>query len=120
AQWHADRAAQRPKPVKLAVNVALRTYVQDRLAGVIVTPNGTAIAGPSVSWNGRRHGPRQDRRWASAWSPEQIAHRLRLDFPHDEMMRISHAMDAPVWDVTVFTKNRDRLLEGDIARSFLA
>src|SRR5437660_12672379 len=30
------------------------------------------------------------------------------------------AMDAPVWDVTVFTKNRDRLLEGDIARSFLA
>ena len=30
------------------------------------------------------------------------------------------AMDAPVWDVTVFTKNRDRLLEGDIARGFLA
>src|SRR5206468_9278420 len=29
------------------------------------------------------------------------------------------AMDAPVWDVTVFTKNRDRLLEGDIARGFL-
>ena len=90
AQWHADRAARRPKPVKLAVNVALRTYVQDRLAGVVVTPKGTAIAGPSVSWKGRRHGPRQDRRWASAWSPEQIAHRLRLDFPHDEMMRISH------------------------------
>jgi transposase len=30
------------------------------------------------------------------------------------------AMDVPVWDVTVFTKNRDRLLEGDIARGFLA
>src|SRR5213082_2955515 len=29
------------------------------------------------------------------------------------------AMDAPVWDVTVFTKNRDRLLEGDIAHGFL-
>ena len=29
------------------------------------------------------------------------------------------AMDAPVWDVTVFTKNCDRLLEGDIARGFL-
>src|SRR3954466_10851114 len=27
-------------------------------------------------------------------------------------------MDAPVWDVTVFTKNRDRLLRGDIARQF--
>ncbi len=29
------------------------------------------------------------------------------------------SMDAPVWDVSVFTKNRDRLLEGDIARAFL-
>src|SRR3978361_1634804 len=29
------------------------------------------------------------------------------------------SMDAPVWDVTVFTKNRDRLLEGDIASAFL-
>lgn len=28
-------------------------------------------------------------------------------------------MDEPVWDVTVFTKNRDRLLEGDVAREFL-
>ena len=30
------------------------------------------------------------------------------------------AVGAPVWDVTVFTKNRDRLLEGDIAHAFLA
>jgi transposase len=30
------------------------------------------------------------------------------------------SMDAPVWDVTVFTKNRDRLLEGDIAAKVLA
>ena len=30
------------------------------------------------------------------------------------------SMDAPVWDVTVFTKNRDRLLAGDIACGFLA
>jgi transposase len=28
-------------------------------------------------------------------------------------------LDEPVWDVTVFTKNRDRLLEGDVARAFL-
>src|SRR6195952_1496629 len=33
---------------------------------------------------------------------------------------IGLSMDAPVWDVTVFTKNRDRLLEGDIAHRFLA
>jgi IS30 family transposase len=90
AQWHAERAARRPKPAKLAVSSALRTYVQDRLAGLVVTPNGAAIAGPAVSWKGRRQGPRKDRRWASAWSPEQISHRLRLDFPDDKTMRISH------------------------------
>ena len=28
-------------------------------------------------------------------------------------------MDEAVWDVTVFTKNRDRLLDGDVAREFL-
>ena len=27
-------------------------------------------------------------------------------------------LDAPVWDVTVFTKNRDRLLDGDVATVF--
>ena len=30
------------------------------------------------------------------------------------------SMDAPVWDVTVFTKNRERLLAGDVAGKFLA
>jgi transposase len=28
-------------------------------------------------------------------------------------------LDERVWDVTVFTKNRDRLLDGDVAREFL-
>jgi transposase len=28
-------------------------------------------------------------------------------------------LDEKVWDATVFTKNRDRLLEGDVARQFL-
>ena len=28
------------------------------------------------------------------------------------------AMDAPIWDVTVFTKNRDRFLEGEVAAQF--
>jgi IS30 family transposase len=90
AQWHAERAARRPKPAKLASNATLRTYVQDRLAGIVVAPSGAAVPGPTVPWKGRRHGPRKERRWASAWSPEQIAHRLRHDFPHDETMRISH------------------------------
>ena len=30
------------------------------------------------------------------------------------------SLDAAVWDVTVFTKNRERLIEGDIARKFMA
>ena len=29
-------------------------------------------------------------------------------------------MDDPVWDATTFTKNRDRLLEGDVATAFFA
>lgn len=90
AQWHATRAARRPKAARLAVNAALRAYVQERLAGVVVAPDGATVSGPVVEWNGRRHGRREHRRWASAWSPEQIAHRLPLDFPHDPSMRISH------------------------------
>ena len=27
---------------------------------------------------------------ATAWRPEQNAHRLKVDFPEDESMRISH------------------------------
>jgi IS30 family transposase len=90
AQWHADRSARRPKPAKLAVNAALQRYVQDRLAGLVVAPNGAAVRGPVVAWKGRRHGRRRDRRWVTAWSPEQIARRRPLDFPDDETMRISH------------------------------
>jgi IS30 family transposase len=90
AQWHADRRARRPKVAKLAVNNELRQYVQDRLAGIIMAADGTGVPGPDVRWIGRRHGRRQDRRWATSWSPEQIANRLRVDFPEDESMRISH------------------------------
>jgi len=90
AQWHADRRAKRPKVAKLTANGTLREYVQDRLSGQITRPDGTAVPGPTVRFKGRRHGPRQDRRWGKAWSPEQISNRLRVDFPDDETMRISH------------------------------
>src|SRR5690348_17024688 len=98
AQWHADRSARRPKTAKLAINEPLRRYVQDRLAGRIITPNGAAAHGPVVPWKGRRHGRRQDRRWAAAWSPEQIAQRLKVDFPDDASMRVSHeAIDRALY-----------------------
>ena len=90
AQWHADRSARRPKLARLMVNETLRTYVQDRLASQVVTKNGETVPGPTVPFTGRRHGRRQRRRRASAWSPQQIARRLPLDFPDDPTMRISH------------------------------
>ena len=91
AQWHADRRARRPKPVKLVVNRELHRYVQDRLAGAVERSSGATVTGPAVAaWSGRRHGRRQDRRCAKSWSPGQISGRLRLDFPDDESMRISH------------------------------
>jgi IS30 family transposase len=90
AQWHADLRARRPKAAKLAVNALLRGYVQDRLSGVVKRPDGSVVSGPEVRWIGRRHGPRKDRRWGTAWSPEQISARLCLDFPDDESMRVSH------------------------------
>jgi IS30 family transposase len=90
AQWHADRRGRRPKPAKLATSPELRRYVQDRLSGAVQRPDGCAVAGPEVRWIGRRHGRRKDRRWGKSWSPEQISNRLRLEFPDDESMRISH------------------------------
>jgi len=90
AQWKAERAAKRPKTSKLAENERLRAYVQDRLANAVTDEKGRPIPGPNVPWKGRRHGRRADRRWGTCWSPEQISRRLRLDFPDDESMQISH------------------------------
>ena len=44
----------------------------------------------------------------------------RID--HDLLFRwfVGLGIEDPVWDATTFTKNRDRLLEGDIAAQFLA
>ncbi len=91
AQWHAERRARRPKTAKLAINEELCRYVQERLAGQVRRPDGATVPGPAVkAWRGRNRPRRQDRRWARAWSPEQISNRLRLDFPDDQSMRISH------------------------------
>ncbi len=90
AQWKAQQAAKRPKTAKLAANEQLREYVQERLAGNVRRPDGTA-AGPTLpAWKGRNKPHLADRRWSLSWSPEQISNRLKIDFPDDESMRISH------------------------------
>jgi IS30 family transposase len=91
AQWHAERRARRPKTAKLVGNDRLRQYVQDKLSGVVRGADGQVVAGPtSAQWQGRNKPHRGDRSWVTAWSPEQIAHRIKLDFPDDGSMRISH------------------------------
>ena len=90
AQWKADLAARRPKLAKLLANPQLHAYVLERLSGQIRRPDGTVIAGPPPRFTGNNKPHREDRAWSSAWSPEQIANRIKLDFPDDESMRISH------------------------------
>src|SRR3954463_6003296 len=80
AQWKAELVARRPKPAKLAADERLREYVQDRLAGKVRRPDGTAVAGPAVKpWRGRNKPRRQDRRWAVEPGADlsSAAHRLR-------------------------------------------
>ena len=91
AQWKADLVAQRPKTAKLVANPALHDYVQQRLSGKVRHPNGKTVTGPTTpQWRGRGKPHRKDRPWVLAWSPEQISRRLKVDFPDDESMRISH------------------------------
>ena len=47
---------------------------------------------------------------------------LMQQIGHNVLFRwfVGLSMDARVWDVSVFTKNRDRLLEGDVAAKLLA
>ncbi len=90
AQWKAQTAARRPKPATLVTNPRLREYVQPRLSGQLQRPDGTVAAGPPTRWKGLNKPHRADRRWATAWSPEQISRRLLVDYPDDGDMRISH------------------------------
>ena len=90
AQWHAERAARRPKPAKLVTNAALQTYVQDWLAGVVATSGGAAVRGPVVAWKGRRQGRRKNRQLGQGVEPGADRPAVTARLPGDETMRISH------------------------------
>lgn len=91
AQWKADRMARRPKSAKVVTHRHLRDYFQDRLEGKVRDADGLAIDGPrQAPFIGRNKPHRGDRKWVNGWSPEQISRRLKIDFPEDESMRISH------------------------------
>ncbi|MEV7537006.1 IS30 family transposase [Streptomyces hydrogenans] len=90
AQWHAERRARRPKTAKLVDNPRLRAYVRTRLSGDVTDTGGNRVGPQGPAWKGRNKPHRGDRGWVTAWSPEQIARRLPVEFPDDEDMRISH------------------------------
>jgi transposase len=48
--------------------------------------------------------------------------RLREQVDYNLLCRwfVGLTIDEPVWDPTVFTKNRERLLEGEVAHAFFA
>ncbi len=58
-------------------------------------------------------------------SERQFRERIEFDLLFRRLIlslskEVGLGIDDAVWDATTFTKNRDRLLEGDMARAFLA
>jgi IS30 family transposase len=91
AQWHADRRARRPKTAKLAANDTLRQYLQDRLAGTVTAADGSQVPGArGCAGSGGVTDAAKTGAGPGPGAPEQIAGRLRVDFPDDGSMRISH------------------------------
>ena len=102
---HQDRVKVRRPPADARSSqhrksCAIADDAQQRAAGIRDDADGLRDIHPTKTVPAaisHQHGvlprcalPRKDRRWARAWSPEQIARRLPIDFPDDKTMRISH------------------------------
>lgn len=90
AQWHAERAARRPRSSKLEKDVELRSDIEDRLAGWIARDLWHGDAGPRRALDQAPPGPAPASTVGQARRPEQISARLKRDFPEDQTMRIRH------------------------------
>lgn len=90
AQWKAELMECRPKTAKLVDSPRLRAYVQECLDGRVRSPDGALVGPVAPAWKARNKPHRRDRACSTAWSADQISQRLKLDFPDDESMRISH------------------------------
>ena len=98
------------RPIRDLVNAALARMSSDFAA--LYSPFGRASIAPEKLLRALLlqafYGVRSERQLM-----EQITYNMLFRW------FVGLSMDAPVWDVTVFTKNRDRLLEGDVVRLFL-
>lgn len=85
-----QQAAKHPKTEKLVKNPRLRAYPQQRLAGAVRCPDGAVPLRPTPPPCTRLNKPHlAGRPWSTAWSPEQISHRLKVDFPDNELLGIT-------------------------------
>ncbi|KOG49702.1 hypothetical protein ADK75_19105, partial [Streptomyces virginiae] len=73
-------------PISLAEPTGRYLSLEEREEIAILRAKGTGVRRiDAAEWKGRKMKPhRADRRWATAWSPQQISHRVTLDFPDDE------------------------------------
>ena len=88
AQWKAERRAATEDREAGHERAAARLRAGP--AGRRSVDRTAAAVQRARKWKGRNKPHRGDRRWVKAWSPEQISQRLKVDFPDDESMRISH------------------------------
>jgi len=70
---------------------SFRSHIGRAVQGKVQGSDGREIDGPQQApFEGRNKPHRGDRQRVSGGSTEQIATRLRIAFPHDESIRISH------------------------------